>query len=128
MAERCIPTALLFQSVSKLLKGDDPAKFAYLTLCGEDMSGFGVDTTDFTDEQTREAVTPTLDTTTKTDDTIVMSKAAWEPGADVIYGAGVATGLADATIQVFHEWAANVTFEAGDSLTETINVQSKEGA
>ena len=128
MAERCIPTALLFQSVSKLLKGDDPAKFTHLSLCGEDMSSFDVDTTDFTDELTRQAVTPTLETTTKTDDTIVMTKASWEPGADTIYGGGVFCGLEDATLQAFHEWAASVTFESGDTVTETIKVQSKQGS
>jgi hypothetical protein len=127
MAERAIPTALLFQKVSKFLKGDAPAVFAYLSLCGESMSGFGVDTTDFTDELTRQAVTPTLETVTKTDDTIVMTKASWTPGADTIYGAGVFTGLADATLQIFHEWAASVTFEASDTLTETIKLQSKLG-
>jgi len=128
MAERCIPTALLFQSVSKLLKGDNPAKFTHLSLCGEAMGGFGVDTTDFTDELTRPAVTPTLVTTTKTDDTIQMQKSAWTPGADTIYGAGVFCGLADSTLQVFHEWAASVTFEASDTVTQTIKVQSKQGA
>jgi len=128
MAERCIPTAKLFQSVSKLLKGDDPAKFAYLSLCGESMAAFDVDTTDFTDELTRQAVTPTLETITKTDDTIVMSKAAWEPGADTIYGAGVFTGSADATLQAFHEWATSITFEASDTVTQTIKVQSKQGS
>jgi len=128
MAERAIPTAKLFQSVSKLLKGDDPAKFTHLSLCGEAMGSFDVDTTDFADELTRQAVTPTLETVTKTDDTIVMSKSAWEPGADTIYGAGIFTGAADATLQAFHEWATSITFEAGDTVTQTIKVQSKQGS
>jgi len=128
MAERAIPTAKLFQSVSKFLKGDAPATFAYLSLCGESMSGFGVDTTDFADELTRQAVTPTLETVTKTDDTIVMAKSAWEPGADTIFGAGIFTGAADATLQAFHEWATSITFEAGDTVTETIKCQSKQGS
>lgn len=128
MAERCIPTALLFQSVSKLLKGDDPAKLSYLSLCGEAMGSFDVDTTDFTDELTRQAVTPTLETTTKTDDTVVCAKTAWEPGADTIYGAGAFTGLADATLQAFHEWAASVAFEASDTVDQTIKIQSKQGS
>ncbi len=128
MAERAIPTALLFQSVNKLLKGDAPASFTHLSLCGEDMSGFGVDTTDFADELTRQAVTPTLETVTKTDDTVVMAKSAWEPGADTIFGAGVFCGAADATLQAFHEWATSITFEAGDTVTQTIKVQSKQGS
>ena len=128
MAERAIPTALLFQTVSKMLKGDAPAAFGYLSLCGESMAAFDVDTTDFTDELTREVVAPTLSTTTKTDDTVVMAKSAWAPGADTIYGAGIFTGLADATCQAFHEWAASVTFEAGDTVTQTISIQSKQGA
>jgi len=128
MAERCIPTALLFESVSKLLKGDAPATLGYLSLCGEDMSTFDVDTTDFTDELTRQAVTPTLETTTKPNDTVVCTKTSWEPGADTIYGAGVFTGLSDATLQAFHEWATSVTFETGDSVDQTIKIQSKQGS
>lgn len=128
MAERCIPTALLFQSVSKLLKGDAPASFTHLSLCGEDMSGFDVDEEDFTDELTRQAVSPSLETVTKTDDTVVMTKASWEPGADTIYGAGVFCGLSDSTLQVFHEWAASVLFESGDTVDQTIKVQSKLGS
>ena len=127
MAERCLPTALLFQSVSKLLKGDAPDTLSHLSLCGEDMSAFDVDTTDFTDELTREAVTPTLKTTTKTNDTVVCAKTAWEPGADTIYGAGVFTGLADATCQAFHEWATSVAFEESDTVDQTIKIQSKQG-
>jgi len=128
MAERAIPTALLFQSVSKLLKGDAPATLGYLSLCGESMAGFDVDTTDFTDELTREAVSPTLETTTKTDDTVVCAKTAWEPGADTIYGAGAFTGLSDATLQAFHEWATSIAFESGDTVDETIKIQSKQGS
>jgi len=128
MAERCIPTALLFQTVSKFLKGDAPADLGYLSLCGESMAGFDKDTTDFTDELTREAVTPTLDTTTETDDTVVCAKTAWEPGADTIYGAGVFTGLADATLQAFHEWASSVVFEVSDTVDQTIKIQSKLGS
>jgi len=128
MAERAIPTAKLFQSVSKFLKGDAPAAFAYLSLCGESMAAFDVDTTDFADELTRQAVTPTLETVTKTDDTIVMAKSAWEPGADTIFGAGIFTGAATATLQVFHEWATSITFEAGDTVTQTIKCQSKQGS
>lgn len=128
MAERAIPTAKLFQSVSKLLKGDAPDTFSHLSLCGEAMGSFDVDTTDFTDELTRQAVSPTLETVTKTDDTIVMAKSSWEPGADTIYGAGIFTGAADATLQAFHEWATSITFEAGDTVTETIKVQSKQGS
>jgi len=129
MAERCIPTALLFQNVSHFLSGTaGSAVFAYMTLCEEDMAAFTVDTTDFTTETTREAVTPTEETITKTNDTVVMAKSSWAPGAVTVYGAGVATGLDDATIQAFHEWAASVTFEASDTVTETIKVQSKQGA
>ncbi|GAH60204.1 unnamed protein product [marine sediment metagenome] len=129
MAERCIPTALLFQNVSKFLSATaTSAVFSHLSLCGEAMNTFDVDTTDFTDELTREAITPTLDTVTKTNDLVVMTKAAWEPGADTIFGAGVFCGLADATLQIFHEWAASVAFVVGDTVTETMNLQSKEGA
>lgn len=128
MAERCIPTALLFQSASKFFKGDAPAAFTHLSLCGEDMSGFGVDTTDFTDELTRQAVSPTLETITKTDDTVVMAKSSWQPGADTIYGAGVFTHLTNAVLQAFHEWATEITFESGDTVNETIKVQSKQGS
>jgi len=128
MAERCIPTALLFQTVSKMLKGDAPADLNYLSLCGEAMGSFDVDTTDFTDELTREAVTPTLETITKTDDTVVCAKTDWEPGDDTIYGAGVFTGLADATLQAFHEWAASIAFASGDKVDQTIKIQSKQGA
>jgi len=127
MAERAIPTNLLFAKVSHMLKGDAPAAFAYLSLCGESMAGFSATTTDFADELTRQAVTPTIETTTVTDDTITMSKSSWQPGVDTIYGAGIFTGLADATLQAFHEWAASVTFEASDTLTQTIKVQSKLG-
>ena len=132
MAERAIPTALLFESVSKLLKGDAPASLTHLSLCGEDMSGFDVDTTDFADELTREAIAPSLETITKTDDTVVQTKADWEPyqeasANDTIYGAGMFCGLADATLQAFHEWAASVLFTEGDTVTETMKIQSKLG-
>jgi len=128
MAERCIPTALLFQTVSKMLKGDAPADLGYLSLCGEAMGSFNKDTTDFTDELTREAVTPTLETTTETDDTVVCAKTDWEPGDDTIYGAGVFTGLADSTLQAFHEWASSIAFIVGDKVDQTIKIQSKQGA
>ena len=129
MAERAIPTALLFQNVSKFLSGTaTSAVFTHLSLCGEAMGAFDVDTTDFTDELTRQAVSPTLETTTKTDDTVVMAKSAWEPGADTIFGAGIFCGAADATLQAFHEWATSITFEAGDTVTQTIKVQSKQGS
>ncbi len=129
MAERTIPTALLFQNVSKFLSGTaTSAVFSHLSLCGESMAGFDVDTTDFADELTREAVTPTLDTIAKTNDTVVCTKTAWAPGADTIYGAGIFTHLTTATLQAFHEWAASVTFEVGDTVTETIKIQSKQGA
>jgi len=128
MAERCIPTNLLFAKVSEKLKGDAVASFTHLSLCRESMAGFGATTTDFTDELTREAVTPTLETITVTNDTVVMAKSAWKPGANTIYGAGVFCGLADATLQVLHEWATPVTFEADDAVNETIKTQSKLGA
>jgi len=128
MAERCIPTALLFANSILGLQTGSAAIFSHLSLCGEDMSSFDVDTTDFTDELTREAVSPTLETVTKTDDTVVMTKSAWKPGADTLYGAGVFCGLADATLQVLHEWAASVVFEDSDTVTETIKVQAKQGA
>ena len=128
MSERCIPTNLLFQKVSQKLKGDAVASFTHLSLCGESMAGFDATTTDFTDELTREAVTPTLEKITVTDDAVVMAKSAWKPGADTIYGAGVFCGLADATLQAFHEWAASIGFEADDTVTETIKTQSKLGA
>jgi len=127
MAERCIPTALLFQTVSKMLKDKSGTALGYLSLCGESMAGFSVDTTDFADELTRQAVTPTLETTTKTDDTVVCSKTSWQPGADTIYGAGVFTGLSDATLQAFHEWAASVAFEASDTVDQTIKIKSELG-
>ena len=128
MAERCLPTNLLFAKVSNRLKENTAAVLGYLSLCGESMSGFSATTTDFADELTREAVTPTIETTTVTDDTITLSKSAWEPGADTIYGAGIFTGLSDATLQAFHEWAAAVTFEASDTVDETIKIQSKLGS
>jgi len=129
MAERCIPTALVFKNaILGLQTGTAVGIFSHLALCGENMSGFDVDTTDFTDEITREAVSPTLETVTKTDDTVVMTKSAWKPGADTIYGAGVACGLEDATMQIFHEWATSVAFEANDTVTETIKLQAKQGS
>jgi hypothetical protein len=60
--------------------------------------------------------------------TRLTAKTAWQPGADTIYGAGVFTGLSDATLQAFHEWAASVTFEAGDTVDESISIQSKLGS
>jgi len=128
MAERCIPTALLFKNAIAGLQTGSATIFSHLSLCGEAMGSFGVDTTDFTDELTRQAVSPTLETTTKTDDTVVMAKTGWEPGADTIYGAGIFTGLADATLQAFHEWAASVAFQSGDSVDQTIKIQSKQGS
>ena len=129
MAERCIPTALLFENVSKFLSGTTTsALFSHLSLCTEAMGAFNVDTTNFTAELTREAVTPTLGTTEKTNDTVVMSKASWAPGANTVYGAGIFTGLTGATLQIFHEWAAAVAFEASDTVTQTIKCQSKQGS
>lgn len=128
MAERCIPTALLFQSVSKLLKGDAPDSLTHLGLSKGDMSAFDVDTIKFASEITREAVSPTLETITKTDDTVVQAKASWKPGANTIYGAGMFTAITGDLLQVFHEWAASVKFEANDEVTETMKVQSKQGA
>jgi len=129
MSERCIPTALVFKNAATALQtGSAVGIFSHMALCGESMAGFDVDTTDFTDEITREEVAPTLVTTTKTDDTVKMEKDAWKPGADEIFGAGVACGLEDATIQIFHEWAASVTFEANDTVKETISLQVKQGS
>lgn len=128
MAERCIPTALLFQTASKFLKGDAPSKFSHLGLSKGDMSALDVDTIKFATEITREAVSGTLETLTKTDDIISMSKATWKPGANTIYGGGVFTAITGDLLQVLHEWAASVTFEADDTVTETIKVQSKQGA
>jgi len=92
------------------------------------MASFDATTTDFTDELTREAVTPTIMTTTVTDDTISLAKTGWTPGADTIYGAGIFTGLSDATLQAFHEWAASVAFEASDTVDETIKIKSELGS
>jgi len=128
MAERCIPTALLFQSVSKLLKGDAPDSLTHLGLSKGDMSAFGVDTIKFASEITREAVSPSLETVTKTDDVVAMSKASWKPGAVSVYGAGMFTAITGDLLQVFHEWAAVVAFEASDEVTETMKIQSKQGA
>jgi len=128
MAERCIPTALLFASVSGLLKGDAPASLTHLGLSKGDMSAFSVDTVKFASEITREAVAPSLETITKTNDTVVQSKAAWKPGANTIYGAGMFTAITGDLLQVFHEWAAAVAFEANDEVTETMKIQSKQGA
>ena len=128
MAERCIPTALLFQSVSKLLKGDAPNSLTHLGLSKSTMASMDVDTTKFAAEITREAVTPALETTTKTDDTVKQSKATWKPGANTIYGAGMFTAITGDLLQVFHEWAASVAFEADDTVTETIKIQSKQGS
>ena len=128
MAERCIPTNLLFAKVSHFLKGDAPTALGYLSLSGESMSGFDAATTDITDELTRQAVTPTVETTTVTDDTVSLAKTGWTPGADTIYGAAIFTGLSDATMQAFHEWAASVAFEASDTVDETIKIQSKLGS
>lgn len=128
MAERCIPTALLFQSVSKLLKGDAPDSLTHLGLSKEDMSGYTVATTKFGTEITREAVSPTLEKDTQTDDIVAMSKASWKPGATTIYGAGMFTAITGDLLQVFHEWAAGVAFEANDEVTETMKIQSKLGA
>lgn len=101
--------------------------FKYLSLCGESMAAFDATTTDFTVELTRQAVTPTIETITVTDDTVTMSKSPWTPGATTIYGAGIFTGLSDATLQAFHEWAASIPFEATDTISQTIKLQSKLG-
>jgi len=128
MAEECIPTALLFQTVSGLLKGDGNADFNYLGLCDTDMSAFDVDTTNFAYTIARESLSPSLETVTKTDDTVVITKSAWKPGADELFGAGIFTGAEDATLQVYHEWAAAIDFESNDTVTQTIKVQSKQGS
>ena len=128
MAEECIPTGLLFGKVSNRLKEDAGAKFTHMDLCTVDMAAFDKDETNFTGLAARVAVTPTIATETETDDVIQMQKAAWVPGADEIWGAGVFCGLADATLMIYHEWAASVTFEASDEVTETIRLQSKLGA
>ena len=130
MAERAIPTALLYQNVSRHLGAHASATaFAYLSLCTESMAGFSVDTTDFASELTRQAVTPTYETIAKTDDTIVMSKTGWTPGVSTVYGAGIfiTVTATDANLQAFHEWATSVTFESSDTLTQTIKLQSKLG-
>jgi len=129
MAERCIPTALLFQSVSKLLKGDAPDSLTHLGLSTDAATkDLTVDSKKFATEITRKAVAPSLETITKTDDTVVQKQADWEPGANTIYGAGMFTALEGDLLQVLHEWAASVTFEAGDKVTETMKIQSKQGA
>ncbi len=131
MAERCIPTAKLYESVSKLLKGDAPDTLSHLGLSVASMASLTEDSSDLPSETgiTREAVTPTLDTTTKTNDTVVCAKTAWEPGAYTVYGAGIFTHVSNSTVlQAFHEWAASVTFEAGDTVDQTIKIQSKQGS
>lgn len=128
MAERAIPTALLFQTVSKKLKGDVVNALTHLGLSKGDMSAMNVDTIKFATEVTREAVTPSLETVTKTDDTVVQSKSAWKPGAVTIYGAGMFTAVTGDLLQVFHEWAASVAFESDDEVTQTLKIQSKQGS
>lgn len=128
MAERCIPVALLFANVSKFLSATaTSAVFSHLSLCTQSMAAYNVDTTTFGAELTRQAVTPTLETITKTNDTVVMTKTSWTPGANTVYGAGVFTALTGAVLQIFHEWAAPVTFEASDTISQTIKCQSKQG-
>jgi len=134
MAERCIPTAKLFQNTSRFLsggtEGNAGAAFSHLALCGVSMAAFDVDTANFTEVGTRQAVSPTRATETKTDDTVEMEKTAWEPGANTVYGAGIFTSsnTTDDNLQAFHEWAAEITFEASDSVDQTIKVQSVQGA
>lgn len=128
MAERCIPTALLFQSVSKLLKGDAPASLTHLGLSKGAMSAMDVDTVKFASEVTRVADTPALEKITKTDDTVTMEVAAWKPGAETIYGAGMFTAITGDLLQAFHEWAVSVAFEASDTVTETMKIQLVQGA
>jgi len=130
MAERSLVTAKLYQNVSRFLSGgatsNAGAEFTHLALCGVDMAAFDVDTANFTEVGDREAVSPARATTTKTDDTVKMEKDAWEPGANTVYGAGIFTTITktDDNLQAFHEWAASVTFEAGDKVKETLSVQS----
>lgn len=128
MAEECIPTKLLFQTVSKFLKGDAPDAFTHLGLSKGDMAAFDVDTIKFASEITREAVSPSLEKVTKDDDVVAMSKATWKPGAETIYGGGIFTAITGDLLQVYHEWAASVAFEASDTVTQTIKVQSKQGS
>lgn len=130
MAERAIPTKLLFQSVSKLLKGDAPASLTHLGLDESNMSGYTVATVKFgTETVTREAVSPTLETDTQTDDIVAMSKASWKPGnGKTVYGSGMFTAITGDLLQVFHEWAAAIAFETDDTVTETMKIQSKQGA
>ncbi len=130
MAERAIPGKLLFQSVSKLLKGDAPASLTHLGLDESSMSGYTVATVKFgTETITREAVSPALETDTQTDDTVKQTKSAWKPGnGKTVYGAGMFTAVTGDLLQVFHEWAASIAFETDDTVTETIKIQSKQGA
>lgn len=128
MAERCIPTALLFAKASEAFKTGTTAAFAYLGCSKESMAAYDVDTTTFGTEITRVAVTPAYETITKTNDTVVMDKDAWTVGAYTLYGAGVFIGLADSTLQIFHEWPNAITFGASDQIRQTIKIQSKQGA
>lgn len=127
MAEECIPTALLFGKVSNRLKEDAGAKFTYMDLCTVDMATFDKDEINFTGLAARESVAPEIATEIETDDVIQMEKAAWKPGADEIWGAGVFCDLAGDTLMIYHEWAASVVFEADDTVTETIRLQSQLG-
>ena len=128
MAERCIPTNLLFATVSNRLKDAEAPALGYLSLCKESMSGYSATTTTFGSEVTRVAVTPTIEKTTVDNDTITLTKASWEPGANTIYGAGIFTASTGENLQAFHEWAASITFAAGDMVNETIKIQSKLGS
>ena len=136
MAERTIITNYLFSQAGKFLAGSTvtsaPAAFTHLSLDGADMSGLSTASTELAGESTesglgRTAATVTAATTDCANDTLrlILQFTAGTP--DVIYGAGISNSSTaeDATISAFHEWAASVSFETDDKVTETINVQAK---
>lgn len=131
MAERTVLTNLFFGNTGRLLAGSAGTAYAYLATDAASMSGLTAASTALASECaangfSRIAGTVTAETTSVTNDTFKITyQFTCSTAAQTIYGAGVFVGASGATLGVFHEWAAQVAFEVGDKVTETIQVQAK---
>lgn len=133
MAERTVLTNGFFANVGLLLSGESPngTPYAYIGCDAASMSGLTAASSALATEGTangfaRVAGTATAETTSVTNDTFKMTyQFTCATATQTIYGAGVFIGATGSTLGVFHEWAAQVAFEVGDKVTETIQVQAK---
>lgn len=135
MAQDQDPTVLLYAACAKAIKGDSYSKFVAICLEKGDMSGFTEASTAPATEATesglsRAAGTLSLETTTKTDDTVVINHEFTAGAGATITGMWSMIATATATVDGL-EWckfADSHAMASGDKVDCTLKSQFKLGS